>query len=167
MSSDAFDELMASSDPAMIVLTAAVDGDKAGCLVGFHAQASIQPPRYCVWLSKANRTYEIAARADHVGVHFLTSSDLALAKLFGGETGDEFDKFEETPWTYSSTGAPMLTALPHRFEGRRIAFLDTGGDHALLVIEPVVAGGGSSFEPLRLAQVDQVQPGHDADEARD
>ncbi len=46
MSDDAFDTLMASADPPLIVLTTAAEGQQAGCLVGFHAQSSITPQHY-------------------------------------------------------------------------------------------------------------------------
>jgi len=39
-------------------------GPGAGGLPGgFHAQASIEPERYCAWLSKANRTHRVAQRS--------------------------------------------------------------------------------------------------------
>ena len=40
---DAFDSLMASLDGPMAVVTTAVAGERAGCLVGFHAQSAIDP----------------------------------------------------------------------------------------------------------------------------
>ena len=51
MSDEAFETLMGSADPPLIVLTTAAEGERAGCLVGFHAQSSITPPHYSVWLS--------------------------------------------------------------------------------------------------------------------
>lgn len=63
MDRDAFDSVMASLDAPMAVVTTAVDDERAGCLIGFHAQSSIDPGRYCVWLSKANHTYRVAWRA--------------------------------------------------------------------------------------------------------
>ncbi|MCT1909143.1 hypothetical protein ACH0CV_13930 [Brachybacterium paraconglomeratum] len=51
MSENAFATLMAATDPAMVVVTTAAGGERAGCLVGFHAQSSISPERYCLWLS--------------------------------------------------------------------------------------------------------------------
>ena len=62
---DPFDSLMASLDPPMVVVTAAAGGERAGCLVGFHSQSSIEPARCCVWLSKANHTYRVALLAAH------------------------------------------------------------------------------------------------------
>lgn len=163
---DAFDGLMAAANPALIIVTTAVEGDKAGCLVGFHAQSSIDPRRYSVWLSKANRTYAVASRATHVGIHFLTRSDLAIAELFGTRTGDEVDKFEGTPWAYSMEGVPMLSALPRQFVGRRIDLIEPAADHACLIAEPIVAQCLGDFEPLRLSDADELQPGHEADELR-
>src|SRR5699024_11830417 len=55
MSTD-LDALLGSADPPLIVVTTAAEGERAGCLVGFHSQASIGPQRYCFWLSKANHT---------------------------------------------------------------------------------------------------------------
>ena len=51
----------------MFVVGAAADGDADACLVGFTSQCSIEPPRFAVFLSKANHTYELASRADDAG----------------------------------------------------------------------------------------------------
>jgi len=83
----AFDLIVSSVDGPMIVVTTAEGGERAGCLVGFHAQSSIEPRRYTVWLSKANHTYRVALRASHIGIHFLTDGDFALAERFGTLTG--------------------------------------------------------------------------------
>jgi flavin reductase (DIM6/NTAB) family NADH-FMN oxidoreductase RutF len=48
-----FNTLMAALDSPLIVVTAADERERAGCLVEFHVQSSIDPQRYCVWLSKA------------------------------------------------------------------------------------------------------------------
>ena len=45
MSEDPFDLLMSSADPPLIVVTTVAGGARAGCLVGFHGQASIEPKR--------------------------------------------------------------------------------------------------------------------------
>ena len=50
----AFKDLIAQLDYPMIVVTTASAGERAGCLVGFHTQSSIDPERFAVWLSKAN-----------------------------------------------------------------------------------------------------------------
>jgi flavin reductase (DIM6/NTAB) family NADH-FMN oxidoreductase RutF len=160
---DAFDSLMTGSDTAMVVVTASDGAERAGCLVGFHSQCSIEPPRYAIWLSKANRTYRVARTADHLAVHFLDQADLALAELFGGETGDEVDKFARVGWEPGPDGVPLLTDCPSRALVRRVALLDAGGDHVCIEAEPVEAWARPGFVPLRFSAVQHLDPGHDAD----
>ena len=83
-----FNTLMAALDSPLIVVTTADERERAGCLVEFHVQSSIEPQRYSVWLSKANYTYRVALHSSHLVIHFLTADDLPLAELFGTQTGD-------------------------------------------------------------------------------
>jgi len=159
-----FDTIMTSLDARMAVVTTAVGDERAGCLVGFHAQSSIEPRRYTVWLSKANHTYRVALRATHLAVHFLTDADLDLAEAFGTRTGDDVDKFAGLESDAGPGGVPLLARCPHRFAARRVALLDEGGDHVCVVTEPVGEIGGGTFRPLVLSQVAHLRPGHEVDE---
>jgi flavin reductase (DIM6/NTAB) family NADH-FMN oxidoreductase RutF len=161
--SDDFDGLVAAADPAMVVVTTALGDERAGCLVGFHAQSSIEPRRYAVWLSRVNRTYRVALLASHLAVHFLTDRDRELAELFGAETGDDVDKFARTPWTDGPEGVPLLDACPHRLVGERVTWLDDGGDHVCVVTDVVRADSPGPFTPLRLGAVAGLRPGHEVD----
>ena len=69
----------------MLIVTAEVDGERAGCLVGFATQCSIQPPRFLVCLSRRNHTFRVAIRADTLTVHVVGPGDRALAARFGGD----------------------------------------------------------------------------------
>jgi flavin reductase (DIM6/NTAB) family NADH-FMN oxidoreductase RutF len=161
MDDDAFDVLMSSLDPPLTVVTAVAGDERAGCLVGFHAQSSIEPRRYCVWLSKANHTYRVALGSTHLGIHFLTTADLATAELFGTRTGDDVDKFTETDYTNGAGGVPVLSDCPHHLVVRRVALLDEGSDHVCIVTEPVAVQSPGRYEPLRLSQARHLVPGHD------
>ncbi len=160
-----FDEVMTALDPAMVVVTAALDGERSGCLVGFHAQCSIDPPQIALWISKVNHTFPIATRAEHLGVHFLSDGDHDLAALFGGNTGDDVDKFAGCDIVDGPDGVPMLTAVRHRVVGRRVATLDASGDHACVMVEPVDVHADGPLAPLRLHAVDDIDAGHPAEEA--
>lgn len=158
-----FEQIAAELDYPMYVVTAAdaAGGDRAGCLVGFASQCSIDPTRMVVWLSKRNRTYRIAQRTDTVVVHLLRASDHELAALFGGTTGDETDKFGEVAWRPGPGGAPVLAECDW-FAGRVLSQVD-GGDHVGLLLEPVggeVAGSGAV--PLGFQAVRSIEPGHGA-----
>lgn len=165
MDRDAFDRLAAGLDTAMVVVTTAAGDDRSGCLVGFHSQCSIDPPRYAVWLSKANHTYRVALLADHLAVHLLGAGDHDVAAHFGEETGDEVDKFAGVAWSAGPGGVPLLDALPRRFAGRKLTLHDDGGDHVCVVVEPVDASApAGEVRPLRLSDVHDLEPGHAADE---
>lgn len=161
---DAFDRLMSSLDPPLIVVTTAIGEERGGCLVGFHAQSSIEPGRYCIWLSKANHTYRLALRARHVGIHFLTEDQLPLAERFGTLSGDDVDKFDGLSSKIDASAMPLLLDTPNRLVARRVALLDEGGDHVCVTTEPIAAQTSGSFRPLRLSAAANLVPGHTNEE---
>lgn len=148
----------------MVVVTTAVDGERGGCLVGFHCQAGIDPERYAVWLSKANHTYRLALRSAYLGVHFLTADDRELAELFGTTSGDDADKFAQIAYALGPEDVPLLTRCAHRLVLRRRTLLDDGSDHVCFTGEVVSAGSPDAFTPLRLSAVQSLDAGHDAEE---
>ena len=160
------DDLAESLDSAMIIVTTvSLDGrTRAGCLVGFHAQCSIDPIRYVVWLSKANHTYRVGSLAQRFAVHWLSEDDLDLAAHFGTLTGNDVDKFEGVDWIDAGGGLPVLPAVPNRLVARRHALLDDGSDHVCLVLEPVEEAGDGRFTPLRFTAVMHLEAGHSAEE---
>ena len=160
MSRDVFTSIMSSLDNPLVVVTTAEGHERAGCLVGFHAQSSIDPDRYCVWLSKANHTYRVGLRATYLAVQFLTSDDLALAERFGTLTGDETDKFAGLRVSPGPGGVPVLEDCAHRLILRRVVLLDEGGDHVCMTGEPLAAESSGPFEPLRLSHTGHLTPGH-------
>lgn len=148
----------------MVVVTTAAGGERAGCLVGFSCQCSIDPPRYAVWISAANHTHRVAMQATHVAVHFLRARDLPVAELFGGETGDTLDKFAAVPWHEGAGGVPLLDEVPDRFAGLVIDRVP-GGDHTCFVLQPVAVdvGPDDGWEPLPLSvAATRIDPGHPA-----
>jgi hypothetical protein len=95
---ESFQRLVAQLDYPMFIATVAADGERAGCLIGFATQCSIHPPRFLAGLSDKNRTFRVAQRADSMAIHLVPENAAELAELFGGETGDEVDKFERCEW---------------------------------------------------------------------
>jgi flavin reductase (DIM6/NTAB) family NADH-FMN oxidoreductase RutF len=161
---ETFSVITESLDAPMVIVTAGVREERAGCLVGFHAQVSIDPMRYAVWLSKANHTYRVALLARHVAVHFLDRDDHDLAELFGTRSGDDVDKFAECEWEPSDEGPPLLSRCPNRMLLRRTGLLDEGGDHVCFIGEPVEVRSVGRFAPLRLSDVADLVAGHTVDE---
>jgi flavin reductase (DIM6/NTAB) family NADH-FMN oxidoreductase RutF len=159
-----FDDLVTQLDPAMAIVTTVAGDERGGCLIGFHTQCSIDPPRYVVWLSKANHTYRVGLHARQFAVHFLGEDDLELARLFGTTTGDEHDKFGECRWAPDPDGVPLLEQCPSRFVATKVALLDEGSDHVCLVLAPRAADVTRDLRPMRLSQTKELDPGHEAHE---
>jgi flavin reductase (DIM6/NTAB) family NADH-FMN oxidoreductase RutF len=160
-------------DPEMCVVTAAAGGERAGCLVGFFSQCSINPVRFAVWLSEANRTFRVARGADVLAVHLLAREQRELAELFGGQTGDQIDKFAHVRWRQGYGGVPVLEDARAWFAGRILHRVD-GGDHVGFVLDPVEWGGPREPRPaarpgagegplLHLGDAGAIRPGHPAD----
>jgi flavin reductase (DIM6/NTAB) family NADH-FMN oxidoreductase RutF len=161
-SSATFDTLVSGLDYPMVVVTVASGADRAGCLVGFSTQCSIDPARYAVCISKQNRTADVAARIDTMVVHFLRPNDTALARLFGEETDDEIPKFDRCAWHPGPDDTPVIADCDW-FGGRIVQRIDVG-DHVLHVLDLIDAGKTAPARPGQLGfqAVKDLDPGHNA-----
>lgn len=156
---DAVSDLL---DYPMFIATTSSHGDRAGCLVGFATQASINPPRFIVGLSDKNFTYRVAERAERLAVHVLSDEQRPLAELFGETTGDDTDKFTRCAWHEGPDGVPVLTEAIAWFSGP-ILSRHRVGDHVVFLLELDAAEVRRTNESLlTFAAVRDLQPGHDA-----
>jgi flavin reductase (DIM6/NTAB) family NADH-FMN oxidoreductase RutF len=149
-----FSRLMLRLDYPMFIVTTPA---REGCLIGFATQASIDPERFLACISKANRTYR--SLGDFVAVHLVTESAADLAELFGGETGDDVDKFSLCEWTPGPEGLPLLDGCPNRFCGRVVQRLDCG-DHLALLLEPFAVELADGDDQLPFRRAKAIEPGH-------
>lgn len=161
LTADEFTPFVAGLDYPMFVATTVADGQRAGCLVGFTTQASIDPPRMLVCLSERNRTYEVASAATFVALHVLEPDQHELAELFGGATGDEVDKFGRCRWHPGPGGLPLLDECPRRLVGRVID-VHPLGDHTGFLLQPLSEHDGPESQGLTYQEVRDVDAGHPA-----
>lgn len=148
-------------DYPMYVVTVASKGARGGCLVGFASQVSIDPPRLLVCISVRNHTYALAREASVLAAHALAPGQLELARIFGEETGDEVDKFEQWPWRPGPGGVPLLEDCPRHVVGRVVRQVPFG-DHTGFVLEPIEADASSNGPVLMFSDVQDLTPGHGA-----
>ncbi len=158
-----FHRLVGQLDYSMFIVTAtaAAGGERAGCLVGFATQTSIDPPRFLVCISRRNRTHEVAGRASALAVHFVPADADDLVELFGSHSGHEVDKFAETPWREGPDGAAILAACPNWFVGRVIERRALG-DHTGYLLEPVTARYERPEEEFPFHRAKRFPPGREA-----
>jgi flavin reductase (DIM6/NTAB) family NADH-FMN oxidoreductase RutF len=142
-----------------IVTVLAANGERDGCLIGFATQSSVHPPRFIACISKENRTFDAVQAAEMIVVHFLGAAQHGLAELFGGETGDEVDKFELCAWEEGPGGIPVLTDVPGWFAGRILERRDAG-DHVALLLDPTHTEDRGGPVNLGFQDVKGIHPGH-------
>jgi flavin reductase (DIM6/NTAB) family NADH-FMN oxidoreductase RutF len=155
-----FARLVSQVDYSLYIVTAAHRGERAGCLIGFASQVSIHPPRFLACLSVKNRTCRVARNAEILVVHPVPQDAEELAQLFGGETGDEIDKFSRCAWKPGPHETPVLTELGSWFAGRvrdRIEF----GDHVGFLLDPIEVDGGEINDTLTFRRGRWIEPGHE------
>ena len=158
---------MTGSDPGVpgsgaapiYIVTACADGTRAGCVVGFATQVSVDPLHFLACISKQNATYLVARAAARLGVHAVPKAERELAALFGGETGDEIDKFARCKWIETTDGTPLLVACPSRFLGRVLERIDLG-DHLGMVIAVEETWHGHEVAHLTARDLARLEPGH-------
>jgi flavin reductase (DIM6/NTAB) family NADH-FMN oxidoreductase RutF len=148
--------------PMFVVTTVCPDsGARAGCLVGFSTQCSIDPDLFVVCLSHNNHTYRVAMRADVLVVHGLEDTQRPLAELFGATTGDEVDKFAACSWRPGPHGVPVLSDCDRWFAGR-ILGRTPWGNHTAFLLRPIEVGDGRSASPMMMSHVKDLRAGHEA-----
>lgn len=145
--------------PVFIVTTAAGDR-REGCLIGFATQTSVHPGRFLACLSRENRTCRLARQAEALAVHLVPRERTELAELFGGQTGDDVDKFERCEWSPGPRGLPILGGCPSWFAGAILSRHDVG-DHEGYLLDPIEARCEPG-ELLYFGDVKYIEPGHPA-----
>jgi flavin reductase (DIM6/NTAB) family NADH-FMN oxidoreductase RutF len=154
-----YEFIVAELDTPAYVVTTAAGGERDGCLVGFASQCSIEPPRFGVGLSKENRTYRAALTAPTLVVHVLRAGDEDLAQLFGAETGDAVDKFEDVDWYAGPDGCPVLARCDW-FAGSIIERVDAG-DHVVFLLAPHAGRCEQSDRAqLGIQEIGDIEAGH-------
>jgi flavin reductase (DIM6/NTAB) family NADH-FMN oxidoreductase RutF len=155
-----FNATVGNLEYPMFIVTARAGEERLGCLVGFATQASIDPARFVVGLSRANRTHRLGSDSAALAVHCVPADAADLAELFGGETGDEVDKFARCAWHDGAEGLPILDRCRRWFVGRVVDRLDAG-DHELFLLDPVAASDGPE-DDFTFHRAKRIEPGHPA-----
>ena len=156
-----FAGLVGQLDYSLLVVTAAHGNERDGCLIGFATQVSINPSRFLVCLSVKNKTYRLAAQATTLVVHPIPDDAEELAVLFGGETGDDVDKFEQCRWEPGPEGTPVLSDVDNWFAGRVLGHIGFG-DHVGFVLEPIEVHQTDGRDTLTFRRGQAIEPGHEA-----
>jgi len=151
-------QLVATLDYPVYIATTSVNNQPSGCLIGFATQCSVHPPRFLACISKKNHTFQLAKRASVFAVHVVDECNRSIAELFGGETGDDIDKFKHVHWRFVD-GVPVLDGCARWFTGRILEQVDLG-DHMGHLLEPLSVENGHANAQMTYQQARNIPPGH-------
>jgi flavin reductase (DIM6/NTAB) family NADH-FMN oxidoreductase RutF len=156
-----FNSLVGNLDYPMYIVTARAGAERLGCLIGFATQTSIHPPRFEVCLSHTNRTYRHGRDSKYLAVHCVPADAEELAELFGGQTGDEVDKFAQCAWRDGPHGLPILDQCENWFVGR-VLWRKEAGDHDAFLLDPIAAHAAADVSTFTFHRAKRIQAGHPA-----
>ena len=103
----------------------------------------------------------MARDAHTMVVHLVPDGADELADLFGGETGDEVDKFARVPWRPGPDETPVLDECENWFAATILDRIPVG-DHCAYLLDPTEAHGEEDEKPFGFHRAKRIEPGHEA-----
>jgi flavin reductase (DIM6/NTAB) family NADH-FMN oxidoreductase RutF len=94
-----------------------------------------------------------------LAVHYLQPSNRDLARLFGGTTGSDTDKFAECSWTVRPSGSLILDDVNHWWVGLAINRVSLG-DHVGILLEPLEVHDAGGLRQLHTSDLGTIEPAH-------
>lgn len=135
--------------PAGVYVLAARDGDDTGAAtVAWVTQVAFRPPLLVVALGRRSNVFHCLERSRFATLHVVGQRQLALARTFACPTDAGGGRINGEPFVAGLTSAPVLTAFPACVECSLEQILDTGGEHALVVLRAVHARCRGRFRPM-------------------
>lgn len=133
----------------LYVVSAAADGQRAGCVINTAVQVTSQPPRISVAVNKDNVTAGVIQKAGVFTVMAIdVTADMMFIGNFGFRTSDTYGKFEKYGCAESAVGSPY--APQHAcalFACKLVETVDVG-THYLFIGDVADAQRLSDAEPL-------------------
>lgn len=127
-------------------------GDQFGAAtITWLSQASFKPPLLMAAVRPESNVFRCLAGSRVAAIHVLGVDQQEIALKFFAPTREDGGQINDEPFADGITGAPILTRLGAWVECRVLWLVETGGDHALVIMEVVDAQCRESVEPLSIA----------------
>jgi flavin reductase (DIM6/NTAB) family NADH-FMN oxidoreductase RutF len=135
-----------------LYIMTARDGDRCGAAtITWLSQASFKPPLLMAAVRPESNVFRCLVRSGAVAVHVIGIGQQDVARRFFAPTRAADGQINGEPFTLGVTGAPILPRLHAWVECRVVRIIETGGDHAVVVMEVVEAQCLRPVEPLTIA----------------
>lgn len=126
-----FRRALGSFPTGVAIVTAAVDGERAGMTVNSFSSVSLSPPLVQFSIDRKARSLDIWQKADHFAIHILAEHHIDLSNQFAKSLADKWADLD----IGSGIGdTPLLPDVICIFECSKWAEYD-GGDHLIFIGE--------------------------------
>lgn len=126
----AFRDVMGHFPTGVVVVTATLDGEPIGMVVGTFNSVSLDPPLVSFMPMKSSATYGKLRQAESVCISVLAHDQIPACRTLASKDPEKFAKVE---WTPSAQGAPAVTGAVAHIHGRISAEIDAG-DHQIAMV---------------------------------
>ncbi|MGH8686975.1 MAG: flavin reductase family protein [Burkholderiales bacterium] len=120
--------------------------------VSWVSQVSFKPPLVMAAVRRDSNVFACLAESGCAVLHVVGERQQELARRFFHTTLAEGESINGEPFVAGTTDAPVLAALPVHVECRVARIADSGGDHALVILEVVEAQCRERVRPLTIAE---------------
>lgn len=134
------------------VLTSRTEDRVGAATITWVTQVSFRPPLVMAGVRWQSNVFQCIAKSGVAALHIVAEEQLELAWRFFFPTKAGRGTINGEPYTEGSTMSPILGNFPAHVECRLERIVDTGGDHAVVILRVVDAAFGAPIRPLTVAQ---------------
>lgn len=123
-------DVMGHYPTGVVVVTAMIDDQPVGMVVGTFSSVSIEPALVSFMPMTTSRTYEQLRNADAVCISVFAHDQLQVCRTLASKDPEKFDK---VAWTTAKNGAPQIDDAVAHIHGRITQEVEAGDHYITLV----------------------------------
>lgn len=135
----------------MYIVTSRSGERYSAATVTWVSQASFSPPLIMTAIRRESNAFKCLVESGVAAVHILGAHQQALAAKFFRPTRVADGLLNGEPFVEGKTSVPVLTGIPAFIECSVRQIVDTGGDHAVVILEVAHAECRTEVTPLTIA----------------
>ncbi len=134
------------------ILTSRNDNRYGAATVTWLSQISFKPPLIMAAVRTGSNVFQCMQESCVATIHILGSDQEEIAQKFFSPTKSEGSLINGEPFVAGKTSSPILQNVPVYAECRVKQIVDSGGDHAIVIMEVVEAQCREQIRPLTIAE---------------
>lgn len=134
------------------ILTSRNDNRYGAATVTWLSQISFKPPLIMAAVRTGSNVFQCMQESRVATIHILGSDQKEIAQKFFSPTKSKGSLINGEPFVAGKTSSPILQNVPVYVECRVKQIVDSGGDHAVVIMEVVEAQCREQVRPLTIAE---------------